>query len=91
MSKKKGISKDDNDALLSKKETNLVKIVYDKEKDEYDRELKKENILLKEIIKEKEKFIENLLNENKKLQETYDLIVSNIVEKDSIMDCLDEI
>ncbi|CAH1991682.1 unnamed protein product [Acanthoscelides obtectus] len=48
----------------------------------------KENYYLKQLLEEKEKFIYQLVNENRRLQEAYDLISANIVEKESVVSTL---
>lgn len=62
------------------------------------KKLKEENIRLWEkveekelLLTEKERNIKLLMRENEKLQENYNLIVSNIVDKDTIIDTLDKI
>ncbi|CAH1976057.1 unnamed protein product [Acanthoscelides obtectus] len=48
----------------------------------------KENYYLKQLLEEKERFIYQLVNENRRLQEAYDLISANIVEKESVVSTL---
>nr|CAI5821805.1 unnamed protein product [Callosobruchus analis] len=50
-----------------------------------------ENEQLKELLEQKEKLIYQLTNENLRLQEQYNLITSNIIEKDSVVSMLDRI
>nr|CAI5833276.1 unnamed protein product [Callosobruchus analis] len=50
-----------------------------------------ENEQLKELLEQKEKLIYQLTNENLRLQEQYNLITSNIIEKGSVVSMLDRI
>lgn len=66
--------------------------------DKHVQDMKEENIHLRKIIDEKEKLlvdkdklITQLIRENKTLQDNYDLIISNIVEKDTIMESLNRL
>ncbi|VEN39701.1 unnamed protein product [Callosobruchus maculatus] len=51
----------------------------------------KENKYLKEILTEKDNLICQITSENRRLQEQYELITSNIAPKDSIVDTLDSV
>ncbi|CAH2009234.1 unnamed protein product [Acanthoscelides obtectus] len=48
----------------------------------------KENYYLKQLSEEMERIIYQLVNENRRLQEAYDLISANIVEKESVVSTL---
>lgn len=99
--KNKHIGNEDEEGLnlFSSQENSHVeftKINYEKTEEENNvlkeiETIKNENRQLIEILEEKEKLIKQLMNENKTLQENYDLIVSNIVEKDTIMEALEKI
>nr|CAI5845817.1 unnamed protein product [Callosobruchus analis] len=51
-------------------------------------QLQKENNLLTQLVEEKERFIYQLINENRRLQDHYELIISNISDKENIIDSL---
>nr|CAI5837448.1 unnamed protein product [Callosobruchus analis] len=51
-------------------------------------QLQKENNLLTQLVEEKERFIDQLINENRRLQDQYELIISNISDKETIIGSL---
>nr|CAI5866315.1 unnamed protein product [Callosobruchus analis] len=51
-------------------------------------QLQKENNLLTQLVQEKEIFIYQLINENRHLQDQYELIIFNISDKETIIDSL---
>nr|CAI5856165.1 unnamed protein product [Callosobruchus analis] len=51
-------------------------------------QLQKEHNLLTQLVEEKERFIYQLINENRRLQDQYELIISNISDKETIIDSL---
>nr|CAI5858174.1 unnamed protein product [Callosobruchus analis] len=51
-------------------------------------QLQNENNLLTQLVEEKERFIYQLINENRRLQDQYELIISNISDKETIIDSL---